>query len=80
MHNLPIASPRRSDVPATAERCKHQCPEGQPCCLRGNVPHTLHVCSNPLCPCHQRDRYEPNWWLKGVTLAADKPRRKGHSR
>lgn len=39
-------------------RCTDCCPEGNPCTLNADVPHTLHVCHNPGCACHSRRRCE----------------------
>lgn len=38
--------------------CKGVCPQGSACCLRGDVPHSLHVCRNQRCHCHSVERYE----------------------
>jgi len=38
--------------------CRQHCPGGTQCCLNANVPHTLHICGNPHCTCHYRERYE----------------------
>ena len=32
--------------------CRHQCAGGDKCSCNGAVPHTLHICRNPKCPCH----------------------------
>lgn len=39
-------------------RCAHNCPGGSHCDLDSTVPHTLHICRDPHCPCHSRERYE----------------------
>lgn len=41
-------------------KCNDCCPEGHVCCLRADMPHTLHICSNPQCACHGAARYQPN--------------------
>jgi len=38
--------------------CHKNCPGAEPCCLNAGVPHTLHICSNPRCICHYRERYD----------------------
>lgn len=43
-----------------AGRCNDHCPEGHACTLRADVPHNLHICSNPACACHSAARYQPN--------------------
>lgn len=48
-----------SQEPASmALRCREECPGGGACCLRADVAHTLHICSDRLCECHGRARYE----------------------
>lgn len=37
--------------------CKHNCVGGGPCCLRGDLKHSLHVCSVAECVCHAGERY-----------------------
>ena len=39
--------------------CSSKCPGKQPCALDPAVRHTLHLCTDPDCSCHQRDRYQP---------------------
>lgn len=46
------------DTVAERVRCAHECPGGCPCKLRSDVQHTLHICSDPECVCHSRQRYE----------------------
>lgn len=41
------------------KRCRHQCPGGAQCGCRGDIRHTLHVCPNEHCICHEQARYEP---------------------
>jgi hypothetical protein len=43
-----------------AGRCNDHCPEGHACTLRADVPHKMHICSNPACACHSAARYQPN--------------------
>lgn len=31
----------------------HVCPAGEPCVLNLHVPHTLHICCEPICLCHR---------------------------
>ena len=45
-------------------KCTHQCPGGQPCRCNGAVRHTLHLCSDKTCACHQPAAY-------GMELAHD---------
>lgn len=42
---------------STYKPCKEFCPDGHKCVLRSNVPHTMHLCSNPNCYCHTQRRY-----------------------
>lgn len=39
-------------------QCARKCPGKRPCCLSPGVYHLLHVCSEPECECHGRERYE----------------------
>ena len=41
--------------------CDSRCPGGSPCYCRvwPGCKHSLCVCSDPDCPCHARERYEP---------------------
>ncbi len=32
--------------------CHKQCAGGDKCGCNGAVPHELHICRNPRCPCH----------------------------
>ena len=34
-----------------------RCPDGGDCCLNPAVPHSLHICNEPACPCHSEARY-----------------------
>lgn len=53
---------RYEPVPAGMNgRCAEHCTDGHACGLRADVPHTLHICTNPRCPCHSRSRYQPGW-------------------
>lgn len=36
--------------------CHHCCPQGHPCACKA-VGHTLHVCGDEACSCHQQERY-----------------------
>lgn len=40
-----------------AATCRRTCPNGCECCLNANIPHTLHICHDPTCPCHSALRY-----------------------
>ena len=40
----------------TSARCNGQCPGGRRCSCN-NTPHTLHLCSDKGCTCHQERRY-----------------------
>jgi hypothetical protein len=40
------------------EPCKFKPPCGERCCLDPDVDHELHICRNPSCLCHSRERYE----------------------
>jgi hypothetical protein len=40
-------------------KCNDCCPEGHGCALRADMPHVLHICSNPQCKCHSKARYQP---------------------
>ena len=35
-----------------AAKCPCECTEHHACGCNGAVPHTLHICRNPKCPCH----------------------------
>lgn len=48
---------RKAHLHGPAMKCGKQCPHGSACCLNGSIPHTLHVCSSPSCPCHGSARY-----------------------
>lgn len=53
----PPAEPvRRRQLGLTAQ-CACTCPGGHGCCLNAGVPHTLHICGAPDCPCHSAQRY-----------------------
>ena len=41
--------------------CSAKCPGGSPCYCQVQVgsTHSLCICSDPTCPCHARERYEP---------------------
>lgn len=41
----------------TPGRCTHDCPGGNRCCLRNDVGHQLHRCSEPACLCGTEQRY-----------------------
>lgn len=42
----------------TISACRHECRGGARCGCNGSVPHELHICRNPHCPCHDaRDGY-----------------------
>lgn len=49
--------PPRTGINGT---CNDVCPEGHGCTLRADMPHKLHICSNPHCACHSADRYQPH--------------------
>lgn len=38
--------------------CQYRCPDGGDCCLNPAVPHNLHICNEPECPCHSQARYQ----------------------
>lgn len=40
--------------------CRQKCPEGSPCCCMtwSGSTHRLHICRNPGCACHSRERYD----------------------
>ena len=38
-------------------RCPYECPGGRRCTCNGAVKHTLHLCSDKACTCHQERRY-----------------------
>lgn len=40
------------------KRCRRMCTGGYQCTCRSDIRHMLHVCSNPRCICHARERYE----------------------
>lgn len=40
-----------------AKNCRHNCVGDGPCCLRGDLQHSLHVCSVAECECHTGERY-----------------------
>ena len=40
-----------------AKNCRHNCVGDGPCCLRGDLKHSLHVCSVAECECHAGERY-----------------------
>lgn len=46
---------------AAPRTCGHRCPGGGRCCLNADVNHALHICSNPRCVCHYRERYEEGY-------------------
>ena len=50
--------------------CHEPCPGGQSCCLRVDIPHTLHMCNDKDCFCHEAARYSGNGHAKP---AAPKP-------
>ena len=50
----------------TQARCNAHCPEGHACTLRADVPHKMHICSNPACACHSAARYQPNAVMEPV--------------
>lgn len=56
MNYAPVNTPRRREQ----GRCDDHCPEGHACTLRADLPHHLHICSNPKCSCHSAERYQPN--------------------
>ena len=41
----------------TITTCRKQCAGGHTCGCNGAVPHTLHICRNPHCPCHTAEAY-----------------------
>lgn len=41
----------------SAGGCRAKAPCGHRCC-EGSVKHTLHICKEPDCLCHSRERYE----------------------
>ena len=38
--------------------CSSKCPGRRACALNPAVRHTLHLCTDPTCLCHQRVRYQ----------------------
>lgn len=42
----------------SAGGCRAKAPCGGRCCCEGSVKHTLHICKEPDCMCHSRERYE----------------------
>ena len=42
----------------TDKLCTHQCEAGNPCALRGGIRHTIHVCNDRYCQCHQYEAYQ----------------------
>ena len=38
-------------------KCSHKCPGNRECRCNGAVKHTLHLCSDKTCACHQARRY-----------------------
>ena len=48
-------APRHTTAIETAGVCRAQCPGGNRCQCIGV--HRLHICSNPKCYCHTRERY-----------------------
>lgn len=38
-------------------KCGRPCPDGRPCCLAGEIEHTLCICNNEECGCHEESRY-----------------------
>jgi len=49
---------RRRDTRKEFKPCSELCPDGEACCLRGDVPHTLCICSDKHCACHSAARYQ----------------------
>ena len=47
----------RAATPATGG-CRAKAPCGHRYCCEGSVTHTLHICKEPDCLCHSRQRYE----------------------
>lgn len=43
---------------ATSGGCRAKAPCGHRCCCEGSVRHELHICKEPDCLCHSRQRYE----------------------
>lgn len=52
--------------------CQHRCPVGSPCTLEPNG-HVLHVCNNPHCPCHSKERYAEEAWRRSAGVTNDGP-------
>jgi hypothetical protein len=46
------------DTSSCGERNHHTCPGGHDCTLAACMEHELHICKNPDCKCHSRERYE----------------------
>ncbi len=42
---------------AVRTTCSDRCPYGNICCLDGEAPHALHICSYFDCRCHSEWRY-----------------------
>ena len=47
-------------TPTRASQCPYHCPDGNPCVLDAEVPHTLHICHKSACACHSAQRYQPD--------------------
>lgn len=54
--------------------CRRICPGGEDCCLNGQVPHDLHICDDPSCRCHSRERYMQDRKAYLVRVRHDSPR------
>jgi len=60
MQNNVVSIAARAGYPAVVAfvvACNHDCPAGNPCTLDGGSQHLMHVCENPGCACHSRERY-----------------------
>jgi hypothetical protein len=55
-------------------RCRHMCPGGAQCGCDADVRHTLHICPNGKCICHEQDRYELGLTAVSLGLAVTKKR------
>lgn len=54
-----IERPPRKMRFGSVRECQGYCSHNNFCTLNPTIPHKLHICGNPDCPCHSRERYEP---------------------
>ena len=66
IRTLPVDGP----APKTFKSCKKICPGGNECKCNEDVDHVLHICTDPRCYCHSRERYERDVPTKPHTIAA----------